>query len=71
MVRALVIAAAARAALPVLNGPVRDGAVLGAFTRSVIIGVPTPDGPRVLSLLAPTAAACPTACVLQRRTHPC
>ena len=59
MVRALVIAAAARAALPVLNGPVRDGAVLGAFTRAVIIGVPTPDGPRVLSLLAPTAAGVP------------
>ena len=59
MVRALVIAAAARAALPVLSGPVRDGAVLGAFTRAVIIGVPTPDGPRVLSLLAPTAAGVP------------
>ena len=59
MVRALVIAAAARPALPVLNGPVRDGAVLGAFTRAVIIGVPTPDGPRVLSLLAPTAAGVP------------
>lgn len=59
MVRALVIAAAARAALPVLNGPVRDGAVLGAFTRAVIIGVPTPDGPWVLSLLAPTAAGVP------------
>ena len=59
MVRALVIAAAARAALPVLNGPVRDGAVLGAFTRAVIIGVPTPDGRRVLSLLAPTAAGVP------------
>jgi Protein of unknown function (DUF2877) len=59
VVRALVIAAAARAALPVLNGPVRDGAVLGAFTLAVIIGVPTPDGPRVLSLLAPTAAGVP------------
>ena len=59
MVRALVIAAAARAALPVLNGPVRDGAVLGAFTLAVIIGVPTPDGPWVLSLLAPTAAGVP------------
>ena len=59
MVRTHVIAAAARAALPLLNGPVREGAVLGAFTRAVIVSVPTPDGPRVLSLLAPTAAGVP------------
>ena len=59
MVRTQVIAAAARAALPLLNGPVHEGAVLGAFTRAVIVSVPTPDGPRVLSLLAPTVAGVP------------
>ena len=59
MVRTHVIAAAARAALPLLNGPVHEGAVLGAFTRAVIVSVPTPDGPRVLSLLARNAAGVP------------
>ena len=59
MVRTHVVAAAARAALPLLTGPVRAGAVLAALTRAVIISVPTPDGPRVLSLLAPTAAGVP------------
>ena len=59
MVRTQVIAAAARAALPLLNGPVHEGAVLGAFTRAVIVSVPTPDGPRVLSLLARNAAGVP------------
>jgi len=59
VVRTQVIAAAARAALPLLNGPVHEGAVLGAFTRAVIVSVPTPDGPRVLSLLARNAAGVP------------
>jgi len=59
VVRTHVIAAAARAALPLLNGPVHEGAVLGAFTRAVIVSVPTPDGPRVLSLLARNAAGVP------------
>jgi len=36
-----------------------DGTVLGAFTRAVVIGVATPDGPRVISLLGPSAAAVP------------
>ena len=59
MVRRHVIAAAAAPVLPMLDGPVRAGTVLGTFTRAVIIGVPTPDGPRVLSLLAPTASGMP------------
>ena len=59
MVRTHVNAAGAAAVIPLLDGPVRDGAVVGAFSRAVIISVGTPEGPRVLSLLAPRAAGMP------------
>ncbi|HYN73521.1 MAG TPA: DUF2877 domain-containing protein [Nakamurella sp.] len=59
MVRAQVIAAAAGPVLPWVHGPVRAGTVLGGFSRAVIIGVPTPAGRRVLSLLAPAASGVP------------
>lgn len=55
----LITAAAAAPVLPLLHGPVRTGTVLGALTQAVILGVDTADGPRVLSLLAPVAAAVP------------
>src|SRR5664279_719908 len=59
VVRTHVNAAGAAAVIPLLDGPVRDGAVVGAFSRAVIISVGTPEGPRVLSLLAPRAAGMP------------
>ena len=54
-----VLGAAASAVLPLLMGPVREGTVLGVFSRAVIVGLHTESGPRVVSLLARGAAAVP------------
>ena len=54
-----VVGAAASAVHPLLMGPVRDGTVLGTFSRAVIVGVSTESGPRVVSLLARGAASVP------------
>jgi Protein of unknown function (DUF2877) len=59
VVAAQLVAAAAAPLLLLLNGPVRAGTVLGTFTQAVVLGIGTPDGPRVLTLLAPTAAGVP------------
>jgi hypothetical protein len=54
-----VVGAAAGAVHPLLMGPIRDGTVLGTFSRAVIVGVSTESGPRVASLLARGATSVP------------
>ena len=52
-------AAAASAVYPLIAGPPSIGVVLGSFSQALIVRVTTPDGPRVLSVLGPSAAGVP------------
>ena len=52
-------AAAAAAVLPTITGARTPGVVLGVLSKAVIIGVGTPDGPRVVSLLDRGAVGVP------------
>jgi hypothetical protein len=54
-----VLGAAGSAVLPLLVGAVREGTVLGVFSRAVVVGLHTESGPRVVSLLGRGAAAVP------------
>ena len=53
------LASAASAVFPLVAGPVQTGRVIGAMNQAVIIEVTSPDGPKVLSLLAKSAAGVP------------
>ena len=58
------LAAAAAAVRPLVDGGPCAGLVIGSFARAVILGIRTPDGPRVLSLLAARAVAVPNGVML-------
>lgn len=51
--------AAGAAVASLLRGPTRTGTVIGSFSAATVIGVDTPAGPRVVTLLAPGASGTP------------